>query len=650
MHWLKSSEERSSSVLQNPERARAVGLMLGGERAITGRLVNEGSALSIAAVYNAVTVIAGDLGTIPLKVYRKEKGKSRAEAVDHPLYDLLVLEPTPMVSSAAWREASQGHLLLRGNAYTEIIRNRRGQVTELVPHNPTDIERTGEVYKVRSHKKMLHASEMLHIPGPGGNGVDGWSVIKLARENWALAAALEESNARFIANASRPSGFLTTNAALKPETLAKLKDLWGRRNAGLDNVGGTPVLDGGFTWQQVALSAEDTQYIQSRQFSVTDIARWFNVPPHKIKDLDRATFSNVEQQAIDYVVNTLRPWVVRWEQAMNVKLLTAAERRAGYYVNFNLDGLLRGDIQTRSAAYRTQFEIGALTPNEVRALEERPPVENGDDAYVRLDMAPLARLDEIQSPAASSNDDGQRAETRSREYRSPDSRLRLRSSYEPIVMGAAKRMVFGEVRDIRRLVEKHRDMGDLREKIEAYYFDDLPNFASKVMGEIFIAYAEAMAAVAAAEIDSDVRIDAGAFADAYTDKFVNRYAARSRRDLVDREPDEIEQRLQVWTEGGTTEEARHVQVTGREIVKLGDAVARSVFVAGGVLSLVWRSIGDSCPYCKRLDGKRVDSRSSFIEVGEAFTGEGTDVPLVPKSTVRHAPAHRGCNCTILPGI
>lgn len=672
MSWLKTSEERQSNyVLENPNHPVAKAFFMGdGNRAVTGRPVNDQRALSLSAIYNAVSVIAGDLATVSLKLYRARDDGGREEERGHALWDLLTLSPAEGITSADWREASQGHLLLRGNAYSEIVRMGNGHVDQLRIHAPTDVQRVTvegtSVYKIVPERRWVMGGDMLHVHGPGGNGIDGWSVIKLARENWGLASALEESNARFIANASRPSGFLTTEASMKPDTLAKIRDLWGKRNTGLDNVGGTPVLDGGFTWQQVGLSAEDSQYIESRKLSINDIARWFNIPPHMIKDLDRATFSNIEHQAIEYVRGTLLPWAIRWQQHLDLKLLTEKERRAGLFIAFNLDSKLQGDVQTRSQAQKMWLESGAMTPNEIRRLENRPALPGGDRALIRMDMMPLDRIDEVQEVETDEEGrtrvrfyeqrgSGERERTETpREIRSPDMRLQLRASFEPLILGGAERMVKGEVRDVKRLLAKMRSEGwtesELRQRLEAYYFDEYPALATSWMGHILRSYAEAVARAAAEEIAAEVAIDAGGFADEYTEGFVARYAGRSRRDLMGVETDQIESRLNVWVDGDSQVAPKPQQVANREAVKLGDFIARQTFIAGGIGYLVWRSIGDSCPYCTRLNGKRIDPRTSFIQAGEEFEGEGSDVPLVPKNNVSHAPAHRGCNCTIVPGI
>jgi HK97 family phage portal protein len=645
MNWLRAPEERAATYsLENPSTPIAKALMfLGGERTITGRAMNDGRALSLPAVFSAVSSIAGDIATQPLKVYQRRADGGR-DTVDHPLNYLLNFEVSEGVSAITTRESAQAHVLLRGNAYLEITWNG-STVGSLTLHHPDSvyhIEGT-EFYKIVSENRMVHMSNMLHLAGPGGDGVTGFSVIKLARENWSLYSALEESNTRFIANASRPSGVITSPSPITAETANRLKEMWANRNAGLDGVGKTPILDNGMTWQQVGLSAEDTQFIESRQFAVTDIARWFNIPPHKIGDLSRSTFSNIEEQSIEYVRGTLRPWVVRHEAQMAIKLLTPRERAAGLFLKYNMDALLRGDIQRRTEAYATQFNLGALTVNEVRALEDRNPIDGGDRAFIRLDMVPLENIDEVQTPDAV---DDERTEQRI-EYRAPDDRIQLRTTFLSLFNDAAGRMVRGEVRNVRRLL---RTAEDIQEALETYYFDDHPDFAMRTMGPIFRAYAQSVATTAANEVDTDVQIDAEAFADAYAEGFVARYSARSRRDLSGRDTDGIETRTQEWLDGTATANPRAEQVSSQERVKLSDAVARQVFVAAGVGSLIWRTIGDNCPYCRRLNGKRVGTNRSFLLAGEPLEGEGNAPPIIPKNNIRHAPAHKGCDCTIVPGV
>lgn len=646
MNWLKSTEERSNP-LENPRNPLAQAFFIDGQRTITGRSMSDTHALSLPAIYSAVSHIAGDMATVPLAVHRRRDDGGR-EKVDHPLNQLLGLEPQPMVSAATWREAIQGHVLLRGNGYAEMVVDSRGQVRELRLLSPNDVFhiKGSEFYRIEPDRRTVHMSRMLHLAGPGGDGISGWSVLQLAKNNWALASALEEANTRFITNAARPSGVITSPNPITSETAKRLKSMWAANNSGLDSVGKTPVLDNGMEWQQVGVSAEDAQFLQSRQFSITDISRWFNIPPHMIGDLERATFSNIEEQAIQYVRNTLRPWAVRHEQQMDTKLLTPAERSEGLFISYNLDGLLRGDISSRTDAYQSMFRMGGLTPNEMRALENRNPVEGGDVAYISADMIPLDRAQELLLTDSEPEPIQENTERR-KEVRGPQDRMMLRKSFRSLLLDAAGRMVRGEMRNIRRLIRNAE--GDIDELIARYYFDDHPEFATRTMGPAFRAYARSVALAAAQEVETETGIDAEAFADAYTEGFVARYSARSRRDLQGRDVVGVEERLNEWGDGTATAAPRMDQVADQEVVKVGDAVARQLFVAAGISTLIWRTNGDTCPYCRRLDGKVVGSNQSFILAGEQFQGDGESQPLIPKNNIRHAPAHKGCDCTIVPG-
>ncbi len=649
MSWIRPIEKRNTYSLENPSTPIAKALMfLGGERTITGRAMNDGRALSLPAVFSAVSTIAGDIATQPIRVYQRRADGGR-DMIDHPLNQLLNLEFAPGVSAISTREASQAHVLMRGNSYLEITWSG-SKVQELTLLHPGDVHhiRGTEYYRIVSDQRIVHMSEMVHLAGPGGDGVTGFSVIKLARENWSLYSALEESNTRFIANASRPSGVITSPSPITSETAHRLKQMWSERNAGLDGVGKTPILDNGMTWQQVGLSAEDTQFLESRNLAITDIARWFNIPPHKIGDLSRSTFSNIEEQSIEYVRGTLRPWVVRHENQMAIKLLTPTERSRGLFLRYNLDSLLRGDIQRRTEAYQTMFNMGSLTVNEVRALEDRNPIDGGDRAFIRLDMVPLDNVDEVQLPP-DARDQVQPKEQRTEvvEYRSADDRLALRAVFLQLFNDAAARMVRGEVRNVRRLV---KSSDDIQSALEKYYFDEHPEFAFRTMGPVFRAYANSVAVAAANEVLSDTEIDAEAFADEFAAGFVNRYSAWSRRDLIRKDAEELEGRTGEWLEPEGDTKPRHVQVSSQERIMLGDAVACQVFAAAGAPGVVWRTLGDSCPYCKRLNGKRVGSLGVFISAGQQFEGEGDVVPLTPKHNIGHAPAHRGCDCTIVPSL
>jgi len=361
------------------------------DASVSGRHVTKKTALSEPSVFAAVNAISSTLATLPLKVYRRSADGSRSEARDHPLWRVLNESASELMTAAAFREALMGHVLLGGNGYAYVVRNGAGRTVELLILRPDQVARQGSVYRVRvsGGSEVVPADSILHIAGLGENGVDGWSVVRFARESIGLSLSLQEYGSRFFSNDSRPSGVLTTPETLSLEAAQRLKAGWERAHSKLSQAHRVAVLEEGVKWQQTGATAEDSQFLESRHFQVAEVARWFNIPVSKLRDMDRATYSNVTQQSIEFVQDTLRPWLVRWEQAINARLLGRTEREAGLYVEHSVQALLRGDVQQRGEFYRQLYNVGAITPNEIRAREGLNKIAGGDRAFVGLNMVPL---------------------------------------------------------------------------------------------------------------------------------------------------------------------------------------------------------------------------------------------------------------------
>lgn len=356
---------------------------------VAGLPITADTALRIAAVYACVKVIAEDIASLPLDIYKRldsPKG-AREKAPDHPLQDVIHDQPNPFQTAFEWREMMMGHLLLRGNAYSRIIDGPRGFVHYLMPLNPDRVEPklfpdgSGRVYyeyvNPQGFKEIIPDEFMFHVRGISSDGLKGLSVIQLARDGFGLAAATEQYGARLFSQGARPASVLSHPGALEDQdTMDRLKKNLKDFYAGLDASHGTLILEEGMTWTQVGLSNDEAQFLQTRKFQVAEIARWFRMPLHKIQDLERATFSNIEHQSIEYVTGTLNPWTRRWEQAI-LKDLISADRK--YFAEFNLDALTRGDLKTRYDAYAIGIMNGWLAPNEVRQRENMNPREGGDE-------------------------------------------------------------------------------------------------------------------------------------------------------------------------------------------------------------------------------------------------------------------------------
>lgn len=375
-----------------------------------GVRVTPDTALTVGAVFACVRILAETIAALPLLIYERLPGGGKQRATNHPLFFLLHDQPNAWQSSFEWREMSMGHLALRGNAYSRILPGPRGFVDQLVPLHPDRVTvlrepegpqgRPGRIlYQVRREDGTaftLLPDEVFHVRGLSSDGVTGLSIVGLARETIGLAMAVESYGARFFSQNSTPRGVLKVDGKLSSEAKDRLRRQWQEAQAGLGNAHRVAVLEAGLEWQSIGLSNEDSQFLESRKFSVNDIARWFRIPPHMVGDLDRATFSNIEQQSLEFVVHTILPWLRRWEQAISRDLILARER---FFAEFLVDGLLRGDVRSRFEAYRIGREIGVYSVNDILELENRNPIgPEGDTRLQPLNMAPLgatpARLPE----------------------------------------------------------------------------------------------------------------------------------------------------------------------------------------------------------------------------------------------------------------
>jgi HK97 family phage portal protein len=368
-----------------------------GVRTKTGDAVTAENALQISSVYACVRLLSETIASLPLYVYSKEKkGKNAAE--DHNLFYILHDKPNNYQTSFEFREMMMGHVLLRGNAYAFIEKNQRGQVTQLVPLNPirmvvkkVDNRLVYEYSREGAEKETFSQDEILHFKGLSNDGIVGLSPVALAREAFGLTMAAENYGSRFFANAARPSGVLSHPQTLKPEAQKKLKESWTQAFTG-EGTMGIAVLEEGMSWETISVSNDDAQFLELRQFQVAEIARIFRVPPHMIADLSRATFSNIEEQSIEFVTYSLRPWLVRLEQSMNTQLFNRLDR-GKYFAEHKIEGLLRGNTQSRFQAYAVARNCGWLNVNEIREFENMNPVKDGDIYLVPTNMQKVEDLD-----------------------------------------------------------------------------------------------------------------------------------------------------------------------------------------------------------------------------------------------------------------
>ena len=369
----------------------------------SGKQVTERSAMQMTAVYSCVRILAEAVAGLPLHVYKTGTDGGKEKATDHPLYRVLHDAPNPEMTSFVFRETLMTHLLLWGNAYAQIIRNGRGEVIGLYPLMPSRMSvgrlTSGALYydyqtmpgEVPGDTGLvrLAASEVLHIPGLGFDGLVGYSPIAMAKNAIGMAQACEDYGASFFANGAAPGGVLEHPGTIKDST--RVRESWQATFGGAKNGNKIAVLEEGMKYTPISMSPEQAQFLETRKFQMGEIARIFRVPPHMIGDLDKSSFSNIEQQSLEFVKYTLDPWVIRFEQAITAKLLTEVERRS-VYVKFNLEGLLRGDYASRMNGYAVARQNGWMSANDIRELENLDRIdeaEGGDLYLVNGNMLPL---------------------------------------------------------------------------------------------------------------------------------------------------------------------------------------------------------------------------------------------------------------------
>lgn len=366
-------------------------------RTTSGKPVNERTAMQTTAVYACVRILAEAIASLPLHIYEYQDDGGKKLVHEHPLYFLLHDEPNPEMTSFVFRETLMSHLLIWGNAYAQIIRDGAGRVLGLYPLLPDkmDVQRDdrGNIYYVYSRNSdenptfkqygdiVLKTDDVLHIPGLGFDGLIGYSPIAMAKNAVGMTLACEEYGASFFANGANPGGVLEHPGVLKDPS--KVRESWNSVYRGVNNAHKIAVLEEGMKYQQIGIPPEEAQFLETRKFQINEIARLYRIPPHMVGDLEKSSFSNIEQQSLEFVKYTLDPWVIRWEQSLQ-KALLLPDEKSRYFVKMNVDGLLRGDYQSRMNGYAVGRQNGWFSANDIREMENMNPIpdEEGGNLYL----------------------------------------------------------------------------------------------------------------------------------------------------------------------------------------------------------------------------------------------------------------------------
>jgi HK97 family phage portal protein len=634
----------------------------------TGVMINEQNALKYSAVWACVRVLSETIGHLPLNIYQAVSGGCAA-APDHPLQEILHTSPNPEMTAFTWRETMMSHLALWGNCYSFIDWGLDGQVKALwpLPPNRMKVKRFNNqiIYLLRlkdGNELTFQAWQIFHVVGLGFDGTKGYSVIAMARESVGLGQAYEEFGAALFGNGLHPGVVVTHPSKLTEQGHKNLKEDLQDKYAGLGKAHKLMLLEEGMTIAHTQVPPNDAQFLESKQFQVREICRWYRMQPHKIGDLSDATFSNIEQQSIEHVTDTILPWVIRWEQQITWKLMLPQERKK-YFANFALDAIIRGDTTSRYAAYAVARQWGWMSADDVRRKENMNPLPNGQGQMymVPLNMVPANSLDTTGTTSAppTKDWDTQAASVRRLTYEQRTqqvvtARLKLARAHQRLFEDAAARIVRREINDVQRGAEKslRNDSGFIFDNWLNDYYGNFYDFMSRQMKPVMQTYGEEVHGLAADEIgiggDADTTMDGlDNFVHAYLGTFVQRYTYSSIdqlravvRQAIDQGQSPMEmvsQRLSEW------EQKRPGKVAGREMIQLNNAVAQVVYKNSGIPQKRWNTNPKDSPFCWSLDGKVIGIDEHFVD-GGSVVADGKSV--TPKSKVGHPPLIGGCNCMI----
>ena len=640
--------------------------------------VDEESALKYLVVWSCVTLLAETIASLPLILYRRLPNGSKERVIDHPLYQLLHDAPNPEMTSFNFRESLQAPAELWGNCYATIERDGIGHIKALWPFPVTPgavdvVRKNGNIfyeYQSNGKRTSLPWSDVFHVPGMGFDGLVGKSPIAIAREAIGLGLATEQFGSQFFGNGTHPGCKVEHPGKLSTDAHANLQKSMTQAYSGLGEAHKLIVLEEGMKLETIGIPPEDAQFLQTRQHQKVELCGFYKVPPHMVGILDHATFSNIEHQGIQFVVNCLSPRLKRWEQAISLRLLTKAERKSGLYAEFLVEGLLRGDIASRYAAYNTARQGGWYSANDIRRKENENPIEGGDVYLVPLNMVPADQVKAVpvlveeepepeKVPVEEKKRDiieffgkekAERAAKIERGKISVAERNRLQAQYHDLFKDAADRTVAREVVAIGKALKKNvRSLGDFDKWLGDFY-GDMPTHIRKYFRSVLGSYAEAIQRAAAGEVGGPVGMTPelekfiNEYLDGYAKRHVNSSLGQLRaliRDSEDAAAD-IDTRLNEWGE------RRPEKIASDEAVRSNNAVAKFTFALAGVETLRWVAQGnDSCPYCQELDGRVVGINKFFVKEGENFEPKGAGGTMKISGPHAHPPLHQGCVCAIV---
>jgi len=613
--------------------------------------VSERNALTYLTVFACVSLIAGDVAKLPFVLYKKKSDGSRERFTGHPLYDLLQVAPNEEINTFNWRESLSSHLLLWGNGFSQILRDKQDRIIELHPIEPEGMEvyrsKSGELWykwKDKNGKEnLLPRRNMFHVPGFGFNGLVGMSMINIAREAIGFGMASDEFGANFFSKGTHPSGTLEMEGFLgdkRKEFIDNFKEQY----AGLGKSHSVVLLEGGLKYNTLSMPLRDAQFLEGRTFQKLEVCGFYHMPPHKIAiHGENSNRNNLEQENQGYIDSCLSHWLRRIEMAANHQLLTKKERNSGLFVEFLITGMLRGDTQARGEFYKILHTMG-YPLNEILATENLNPVKGGERGYIQLNLVPIDMIGDIQQDKLITKEEAKDffspQNVRSlQETRGVMVRDRIIKRYLPLFKDAAQSVINRESVAIKKQLGS-RSKTDIEKFLEEFY-ESLPEYILRKLGPTFTSFADAIGDASASEIGVDPE-DIMAFVDDFVNRYAERHVESSRGQLLALLEDDIallEPRIDEW------HEKRADAISIQETNRMSNAIFQFIAFGAG-LKTIWRIRGDyTCDYCKHLNGKVIKKGESYVNDGEELNPKGAEQPMKINGTKAHPPLHRKC----LPG-
>lgn len=668
----RALEKRADAALDDSYWAsgRQTGFFSVGGLSHAGTRVTTSTATNVGAFYNGMVIYSSTVAQLPLHVYEQTENEKR-KARDHPMYSILHDSPNGKVPSFAWRESMMAHLICQGNAYSEIEwtadRSRVKALWLLQPDRMIEVRygtRDGQDKGNRYYYYLEPGSavptqlaewQVFHVPGLSYDGLTGLSILGAAKQAIGKTLAMDMYASNFYRQGGVPMGYLQIPPELEQlgtEAIDQLKKGFVAPLSGLSKETRLGTLEDGIKWEQLGLSPEDAQFLATLKEGVIEIARYFNLPPHFLKALDRATFNNIEEMGLEFVMYALGPWLKRIEQWIKLSFFHETQN----FAEFDVAGLLRGNITAQYQAFKEGRYGGWMTANNVldKLNENRLPPEVGDIIWAPANMIPY-RLDGTVADGLPPKKEAAAGEKRSEPSGGAQARNRLRSRYLILIRQQMARIVRREVVDVTRKVKKwlgQRDTVDIQQWLEEYYGDDHRAFIENNYRPTVQAYVEDVYAIARDEVDignmeDELRAEIEKFTAEYIAWYAERHAQSSLgqlkaliRDATEDVESDLLNRLEEW------DETRADKIARDESVRVGEATAAATFTFVGY-SMVWNTMGPKpCPYCQNMDGKVIGREGYFVRPGDVLNPDETNETMRVYGPKRHPPLHGGCECGI----